>query len=417
MPYKKATKDVARLLEEGMITEDDINRMVKSSLRTFISMKSFEGEKKPLSGDDYRRMEEVALNTAREGMVLLRNDNNLLPIDKTNNQKILALGEFLFENVSGGGAARVKGYNNLSLKDALEIEFGEQIIFTRKAKDEEIKHADIVILSTGTRDSEGSDRPYNLPQEQEDLVQRVSRLNPNTIVLVTSGSGIKMSAWDEVNSILYTWYMGQNGAIALAEILSGKTNPSGKLPATFEKKFEDSPAYGYIPEGEELYTGFGTGPKKHPVYDVNYKEGIFVGYRWFDQNNIEPEFCFGHGLSYTSFEYSNLKLSKVEISGNEDLRIQFMLKNTGNMDGAETVQVYLHDILSSVPRPPKELKGFEKIFLKTGEEKEVILTLHRSDFSFWHPETREWTLEEGDFEILVGASCSDIRLKEKVRIY
>ncbi|WP_340112757.1 beta-glucosidase family protein [Maribellus mangrovi] len=415
MPSRKATKHTDKLLEEGLVTEADINRMVKSTLRTFISMKSFDTNATPLSDDDYKRLEDVALNTAREGMVLLRNQNNILPIDKSKDQRILVTGEYLDKRLRGGGAASVKGYNNIVLKDALKEEFGEQLTFEKKPSVQELKEADIVIVSVGTKDSQGFDRPYNLPEEQEQLVQRCLAANPNTVILVSSGSAINMSKWQNAQAILYMWYMGQNGALAATEILCGKTNPSGKLPITIAEKYEDTPGLGYMPEGEELYSGFKFKGRKD-VYDVNFKEGIYAGYRWYEHKNIEPLFCFGHGLSYTTFELSDLKFSSKAIDKTQNLEVKLSVKNTGMVDGAEVVQLYVSDLESSVERPVKELKGFKKVFLKAGESKEVSLVLEPHDFAFWDPQTKDWKIESGDFEIMAGVSSKDIRLKENIVI-
>ncbi|MBN1952970.1 MAG: glycoside hydrolase family 3 C-terminal domain-containing protein [Bacteroidales bacterium] len=417
MPFSKATKNADKLLEEGVIEEADIDRMVKSILRSFIAMGSFEGEKQPLNKADYDRLEEIALNTARQGIVMLRNDKGLLPIDKSADQEILVTGFFLDKRIGGGGAANVKGYDNISLKDALIDEFGHQLSFVRDPTEKQLQEADIVILSVGTRDKEAVDRPFDLPEDQEKQLQFCTQNNANTIVLVTSGGGINMSRWEKAGTIIYTWYMGQNGAIAAAEILSGKTNPSGKLPITIEKQFEDSPAYGYIPEGEKLYANFKMSVEnKRLVYDLRYREGIFVGYRWYEFKDIKPLFCFGHGLSYTSFEYTGLRLSKTQLSKDEPLEVKFMLHNSGERDGAEIVQLYITDKKCSLQRPVKELKGFERVFLKQGESKEVTLQLDPQEFAFWDPQTKGWKVESGSFEIRVGASSEDIRLQETVEV-
>ena len=193
-------------------------------------------------------------------------------------------------------------------------------------------------------------------------------------------------------AIIQTFYYGQEGGNAIADILLGNVSPSGKLPATFLKRWEDSPAFGNYP---------GDGEK------VEYKEGIFVGYRWFDAKNIEPLFPFGHGLSYTNFEYSNLKLIK---ENEAELTVQFDIKNTGKRVGAEAAQVYVQDIESSLPRPVKELKGFEKVFLKASEKKTISIILKQDAFAFYDPKTSNWIAEKGLFKIMVGSSSRDIRL-------
>jgi len=186
---------------------------------------------------------------------------------------------------------------------------------------------------------------------------------------------------------------------------------------SIESRFEDSPAYGYIPEGEELYEGFKMRAEmKREVYDVHYDEGIFVGYRWYDTKQIDPEFCFGHGLSYTSFEYSDIKISTKQFSANEAIEVKVSVKNTGHIDGKETVQIYISDSKSSIPRPLKELKAFEKVFLQSGKSKELSFQLEPSAFQYWHPEEKKWIAEPGEFEILVGASSRDLRLNERVML-
>lgn len=410
MPYRRATKHADRLLEEGAVSETDIDRMVRSTLRTFIAVDAFNQEKDPLGPDDYRRLETVALSTAREGMVLLRNERNLLPVDTTQVRHILLTGEYADRWVSGKGAGYVKGYDNITLKVALKKAFGDRVKYVKRPSAAQLASADLVILNVGTEDREASDRPFDLPTDQEAMIEFCSTHNPNTIVLVTSGSGINMSGWENIPAILYTWYMGQNGATAAAEILSGLTNPSGKLPVTIERSFTQSPAFGYIPEGETLYEGFRMRKElRQPVYDVNYAEGVFVGYRWYESQDIEPLFCFGHGLSYTSFAYSELNVSPKSFSGDQSVEVSLTLTNTGEVDGAETVQLYVRDTECSVPRPEKELKEFTKVYLPAGESKTVTLQLEPRDFMFWHPEKKTWVAEPGAFRILVGASSRDIR--------
>ena len=227
-----------------------------------------------------------------------------------------------------------------------------------------------------------------------------------------------MTNWiDKIAALIYSWYPGQIGNIALAEILSGKTNPSGKLPITIEKEFKDSPGYDYMPKGENVNTDWEDDfNMDFPIHNIEYKEGIFVGYRWYEKKKIEPLFPFGYGLSYTTFSYSDLKLSKPEFMKEENVTLQFNLSNTGGIDGAEITQVYIRDIESSVPRPIKELKGFKKVFLKSGESKTVRISLDVKDFAFWDLEKKDWDAEPGQFEIMIGTSSDDIKLKSIVTL-
>jgi beta-glucosidase len=318
----------------------------------------------------------------------------------------------------GGGSAEVKGYNIRLLLDELKKEFGDRIMYVKNPNSDQIQSADAVLCTIGTEDGEGRDRPFELPKDQEEKVEECVKNNPNTIVIVTSGSGIRMTDWnDKSKAIIYAWYAGQNGNTALAEIISGKTNPSGKLPITIEKDFKDSPGFGYIPGGETLNKEQNNkGEKSHPVYDVVYKEGVFTGYRWYEKKNIEPLYPFGHGLSYTAFEYSDLKVSKDTIHGQDTIQVNFTIKNAGKRKGMEIAQLYVQDIECTVPRPIKELKGFKKVEIEAGQITNVQIELTMKEFSFWNPKTKDWFAEKGKFIISVGSSSKDIKLQESVEL-
>jgi len=275
-----------------------------------------------------------------------------------------------------------------------------------------------VLCNVGTLDSEGWDRLFELPEDQENRVQQCVKNNSNTIVIVTSGSGIKMTNWnDNAKGIIYAWYVGQNGNTALAEIISGKTNPSGKLPITIEKDFKDSPGYGYIPEGESLYKTWNEKEEKiRPVYDIHYNEGIFSGYRWYEKNGIAPLYPFGYGLSYTNFEYNDLKVSSDVIQENDTLQVSFTIKNTGKRNGQEIAQLYVQDVECSVSRPKKELKGFKKVEIGAGQSTTVQMKLTMQDFSFWNLKTRDWYAEKGKFIISVGSSSKEITLQKSIEL-
>jgi beta-glucosidase len=416
MPYVIALENGKQLLKAGKIQEADIDRMVKSILTTCFAMKLYERKVDSAYYKTFPDHVRTALQTAREGIVLLENKNNILPIGK-NVKNILLTGSYVEEIVSGGGAAKVEGYDNITMLQAIEDEFGSRVRFLREPTIDEIKSADVILCNIGTADSEGWDRPFTLPDDQEDKVKLCVDNNPNTIIIVTSGSGIKMTNWnDKAAAILYCWYAGQIGNVAIAEILTGKTNPSGKLPITIEKDFKDSPGYGYT-RGEDLYDGWnGEGEKVHPVYDINYDEGVLIGYRWYETKDIKPLYPFGYGLSYTSFEYGDVTVSKEQFNENEEIEVTVKIKNTGDLAGAEIVQIYIEDIKSRVDRPIKELKGFNKIHLKANESKEVKFLLNNKDFSFWNPTTKDWFAEKGVFRIHIGASSSDIKLIKEVEL-
>jgi len=417
MPGLEALKNAGELLKDGKIKIEDIDGMVKSILRTYFAMKLNELKPEPELYDRFPSHEMIALQTAREGIVLLKNESEILPI-KSDVKNILLTGNYAEKIAEGGGSATVAGYDNRILLNELKKEFGEKLNYVKEPTIEQIKSADIVLCNIGTDDSEGRDRPFALPDEQEKKVTECVDNNSNTIVIVTSGSGIRMTDWnDKAKAIIYEWYPGQIGNTALAEIISGKTNPSGKLPMTIEKEFKDSPAYGYIPEGGQLYTGWnGAEEKAHPVYDVNYKEGVFVGYRWYEHKKIEPLYPFGYGLSYTTFEYSDLKISPEKFNENDEVTVSFNIKNTGNVEGMETAELYVQDVESSLPRPLKELKGFKKVNLKPGESKTVEIKLNKKAFSFWNPATKDWFAEKGKFIIHIGSSSQDIKLNKEIEL-
>jgi beta-glucosidase len=269
--------------------------------------------------------------------------------------------------------------------------------------------ADAVVVAVGfdpETESEGGDRTFRLPPGQDELIQEMAAANKKTIVVITAGGGVDMNAWlDRVPAVLQAWYAGQEGGTALAEIVFGAINPSGRLPVTFERQEKDNPTYdSYYPQ---------EGGKR-----VVYKEGVFVGYRGYEHNNTRPLFPFGYGLSYTTFAYRNLKVDRVE-PGEEKhvrVRVEFDVTNTGKREGAEVAQVYVGDSQSRTPRPPKELKGFAKTGLQPGETRHIALTLDDRAFSYYDVATKQWRIDPGDFDILVGSSSDRIELHGKVTL-
>jgi beta-glucosidase len=417
MPLAVALKDAHALIRDGKVKMSDIERMAKSILRTYFSMKFDEMKRDTSYYDNFADHERTALQTAREGIVLLKNDGNILPLTG-NTKSILLTGDFVEKLAAGGGSAEVKGYNNKLMLDELKKEFGEKLVYVKTPSIAQIHSADIVFCNVGTEDSEGWDRPFALPEDQELKVRLCVENNPNTIVIVTSGSGIRMTDWNvKARAIVYAWYGGQTGNQALAEIIAGKTNPSGKLPITIEKDFKDSPGYGYIPPGESLYAGWNDGKEKdHPIFDINYKEGIFIGYRWYEKKKIEPLYPFGYGLSYTSYEYSSLSVSKEKFNENDTIMVTFAVKNTGTVKGTEIAQLYVEDVHSSLPRPIKELKGFKRAEVEPGQTITITLQLTKKDFSFWNPDAKGWSAEKGEFIIHVGSSSRDIKLQKAIEL-
>ena len=337
----------------------------------------------------------LALEAATQSIVLLKNAGHLLPLDAAKLHSIAVIGPNAGVAVTGGGgSSHVRPKYAVSSLDGIRDRAGT--VSVQYAEDAAAAaHADVAIVVVGLGpklESEDSDRKtLELPLEQEELIRSVAKANKNTIVVVNAGSPVAMNWLDEVPAVLDMWYGGQEGGHALAAVLFGDANPSGKLPMTFPKRWEDSSAYGHYP-GENLH--------------VTYAEGIYVGYRSFDRHKMEPLFPFGHGLSYTTFDYSDL-----EIAPGLPAEVKLRVRNVGPRAGAEVVQLYVHQVRSSADRPPKELKGFRRVVLAPGETETVSFTLDRAALSFYSTAKKDWVAEPGAFEVLVGSSSRDIRLK------
>lgn len=287
----------------------------------------------------------------------------------------------------------------------VDIAFGwreDRLLFDEAV--EIAKRADVAVVNVGFNESserESNDRTFELPQYQDSLVQCIAEANPKTVVLMNSGAGVDMTGWiDKVPSLLQLWYAGQEGGTAVAEILFGKTNPSGKLPVTFDRKWEDNAAapYYYDPDGDKR---------------VAYGEGIFTGYRHYDLNEKKPLFPFGYGLSYTSFEYSALKVAKV---GSHSIKVSFDVTNAGDCDGAEIAQIYVAPINPAVERPVKELKGFDKKFIRKGETVRMEILLDESAFSYYDVYQHGFRCDAGKYRIMVGSSSDNILLTRTIRL-
>ena len=275
-------------------------------------------------------------------------------------------------------------------------------------------HADAVVLAVGfdaSSEGESGDRTFGLPPGQDELIRQIAAVNKNTVVVITSGGGVDMSAWvDRVPALLQAWYPGQEGGTALAQLLFGEFNPSGRLPISIERRWQDNPVHdSYYPKN---------GEKK-----VEYTEGLFVGYRHFDKSGIKPLFPFGYGLSYTSFAYKNLTVSPAPGSASDVteakdrlVTVDFEITNTGNRAGAEVAQVYVGDGHASVPRPVKELKGFAKVELDPGQTRHVQVALDRRAFSYFDIRNHKWTVAPGDFDIYIAHSSAEIELAGKAPV-
>jgi beta-glucosidase len=367
----------------------------------------------------------TARRVAEEGIVLLRNEAGILPLDSGKVKSVAVIGENAVRlQAYGGGSAGVKAFYEITPLEGILRRAGDaaNVSFSmgyREGGDAEelieravraASGADVAVIVGGLNhakffDAEASDRKdMKLPYGQDELIRRVVEANPRTVLVLLGGGAVEMNSWfPRVPAIMQAWYPGMEGGNALARILYGDVNPSGKLACTFPKKLEDSPAH-----------ALGAYPGKDGT--VRYEEGLLVGYRWFDAKNIEPLFPFGHGLSYTRFQYSGLRLVEGKSGKDPALTIEFELTNAGGRDGAEVAQIYVQDVQSSLPRPLRELKGFRKAFLKAGERRTMSIALGQSAFAFYDPAKKSWIAEKGDFKITVGSSSRDIRLAGNFRL-
>ena len=372
---------------------------------------------------DYTYDSDAHHNLAREiagqCMVLMKNDGGLLPLKK--DAKIALIGEMAHTpRYQGAGSSLI---NPIKLDSAYSTmkEMGVNFTFSKgyelkKCKEkkameliveakERARNADVAVVFVGLTDeyeTEGNDRSHiNLPPIHNTLVEEVLKVNPNTIVVLSGGASVAMPWADKVPAILNMFLTGQAGGSAVCDIIFGDVNPSGKLSETYPLALEDNSSHNYFP---------GT-----PV-SVEYREGVYVGYKYYDTAEKEVAFPFGHGLSYTTFQYSDIKVSADSIKDTDTVTVSFKIKNTGDVDGAEVAQVYVNDVESTIYRPVKELRAFKKIFLKAGEEKEVEITLDKRAFAYYNVILGDWHVESGDFKILVGASSRDIKLEATVNV-
>jgi beta-glucosidase len=389
-----------------------------------------------------RAHQETALKIAEESLVLLKNQN-LLPLDPAQTKTIAIIGANATAKFAhGGGSAMIKPPYEITALEGISNRLGGNVklIYAQgynppvdsgrvgfKPKPEAIappldrsklvaeavaaaKSADVVIYVGGLNhhggyDTEGTDRKdIKLPGGQDELIQKVVQANPKTVVVLYGGGAVEMDAWlAQVPALLYAWYPGLEGGNALAHVLFGDVNPSGKLPCTFPKRLADSPAHAL-----DAYPG--TNGK------VVYKEGLLVGYRWFDTKQIEPLFPFGYGLSYTQFKYSDLNLAPAQDASGPPVTVEFELANTGSRAGAEVAQVYVQEVSPSLPRPLKELKGFKKVLLQPGEKQKVSVVLDRNAFAHYDPDKKGWVADKGAYKILVGSSSRDLLLDGKFEL-
>jgi beta-glucosidase len=407
-------------LRRGDFPMSVLDDKVRRNLRVMIATRVLDG--RTPGSLNTKAHQDTARHVAEEAMVLLKNNDGLLPLDPARIRTLAVIGENATRlQAHGGQSSEIKAFYEVTPLEGIVREAGGRINITYSigygksagadAADRAVaaaEAADAVIFVGGLNhdkyfDTEGSDRvDLKLPSGQDELIRRVVAANPRTVVVLVAGSPVEMGGWlERVPAVLQAWYSGMEGGNALARILFGEVNPSGKLPCTFPKALADSPAH-----------ALGAYPGKDGV--VHYAEGLLVGYRWFDTKGIEPLFPFGHGLSYSQFKYSALQLVP-DPAKDAVLSVKFELTNTSTRAGAEVVQVYVHQAHPTLPRPEKELKGFKKVYLEPGESQLVTVPLNRGAFSFFDP-ARGWIAEADAFTIQVGSSSRDIRLREVYRL-
>jgi len=428
-----------KMIKEGKVGKEELNDKVRRVLRLIYRTEM--NRNRPWGSMNSEAHYAAARQIAQEGIVLLKNDHQVLPINLDQVKKIAVVGENAVKKMTvGGGSSSLKVQREISPLDGIKARVGNQaevvwvrgyvgdasgeyngVVTGQNLKDdrspEELiaeavkvaKESDYVIFIGGLnksagQDCEDSDRSgLNLSYGQDDVIAALAKANKNLVVVNISGNAIAMPWVNEVSAIVQDWYIGSEAGPALAAILMGDANPSGKLPFTFPIKLEDNSAHAL---GEFVYE------RSNEIVDVKYNEGIFVGYRWADkQKKVKPLFAFGHGLSYTTFEYGQAMTDKKEMAMDEVLTITVPVTNTGNREGAEVVQLYISDLKSSLPRPIKELKGFQKIKLAPGETKEVTFTIAKDALSFYDDAQQTWIAEPGKFEAIVAASATDIKSK------
>ena len=425
-------------LREGKYTTKELDDKVRRILRVIFrtSMRPEPNYGRFVCPEHY----QAARDIAAAGVVLLKNENNVLPLDVPQGGKIVLVGENAVKKlVVGGGSSNLKTAYEINPLEGLQaaydgvadviwergyvgdigtsynlVDTGQDLSDDRSPEQliaaavEAAKDADYVIFIGGLnkskhQDNESTDR-YDtfLPYGQQDVIEALAEVSDKLVVVNISGSPVSMPWADKADAIVQGWYGGTETGNALADVLTGKVNPSGRLPFSIPFKYEDGPI-----KTERQYPGIKEDGDEY--WQTHYDEGIYVGYRWYDSKEVPVQFPFGHGLSYTSFEYSNAKAAKPYMKSDGILKVSVDVANTGDRDGAEVVQLYIADTEASIDRPSKELKGFEKVYLKAGEKRTVTFEIDTEDLSFFDAEKHAWVAEPGEFHALFARSSGDVK--------
>lgn len=409
---ERNTQRIIRAVRSGKLHESRLDLCVRRILEA--SQRYLDGKRSAIF--DREQDHEIARELAREAMVLLKNENNVLPLKE--GAKVAFLGEFAKQpRYQGGGSSHIHAHRVTSAWEAAQgkaqLTFAPGYLLDNEEVDTALlrqaaqtaKDADVAVVFIGLTDrmeSEGYDRKHlNLPNSHNELVKAVAKVQKNTVVVLHNGSPVLMPWLGDVQGVLEAYLGGEAAGEAVADLLFGEANPSGKLPETFPLSLEDTPCAAYFP-GNQL--------------TVEYRESIYIGYRYYDKADKDVLFPFGFGLSYTQFAYSGLKLSRKKVGEGNALTASFRVKNTGAVAGAEAAQLYVAAPVEHGFRAPQELKGFQKVFLEPGEEQELTLTLDDRAFSYYNVQKSAWEPASGTYEIRIGASSRDIRLKQGVEV-
>jgi hypothetical protein len=439
MPYLK-------LIKAGKVGTKELDEKARRVLRLMYRTVMDNG--RPYGSLCSPEHSEAARHIGEEGIVLLANRGNVLPMKLDGHKKVAVIGENAVKMMTvGGGSSSLKARYEISPLDGIRkrLDGKADVVYARgyvgdttgeyngvttgqNLADDRTpgqliaeavavaKDADYVIFVGGLnkdnhQDCEDSDRAgLELPYNQDAVIEALAAANPNLIVVNISGNAVAMPWVDKVPAIVQTWYLGSEGGNALASVLTGDVNPSGKLPMTFPARLSDVGAHAV---GQYPGTPRNDGSN---IVDIEYREGIFVGYRWADKNKIQPLFPFGHGLSYTTFDYGKATIDKSEGSADDVFTVSIPVTNTGDRAGREIVQLYVSDLKTTLPRPVKELKGFKKISLEPGQTETVTFEISRDDLSYFDADKHAWVVDPGKFEALVGASSRDIRSKVTFKV-
>lgn len=419
MPGNGGERDkmIIDAVRSGDISEDILDKAVERLLNIIFRAVD---KKKENASYDAAVHHELARKVARESMVLLKNEDGILPLKQAGN--VAVIGAFAqTSRYQGGGSSHVRPTKLENVYEEItrtmdnhgDVTYASGYVLDNDEIDQRLideaketaTKSDVALVFAGLPDryeSEGYDREHmQIPMNQQKLIEEVSAVQPNTVVVLSNGSPIEMFWIKKVKGVLECYLGGQAGGGAVSDIVFGKASPCGKLAETFPKQLSDNPSHLNFPGEDDK---------------VGYHEGLFVGYRYYDTKGMEPLFPFGYGLSYTTFEYSDLTVDSREIRDDETVNVHVTVKNMGSLTGKEIVQVYVKDNESSVTRPEKELKGFAKVALEPGEEKTVSFTLDKRAFAYYDVERKDWHVETGDFTIAIAKSSRDIVLAECVRV-